>query len=148
MKDTKYVIIHGVDGMEEGYSETEAVLFTSQDDAIQHYEALGDSFKEQGYKVEDTCDSTVLYTHDERTNQILELMPLRADLKGWMVWDQMESSLNPYVFTDIALIRSVMGKQSGNHYHEELDEFLAELQHEDQAMWDVDDVCIHVFKIK
>jgi hypothetical protein len=28
MKDTKYVIIHGVDGMEEGYSETEAVLFT------------------------------------------------------------------------------------------------------------------------
>lgn len=152
MENNKHIVIHGVMGLNEGYSETEFTSFNNERDALHYHQSCTEDLLGQGFisiNEKDRVSFVDGFTHPkgEGQPQFLKYLQVRDyDETMWLVWDQLETEMESVLYSTIALIRMVMPRLEGLP-SEYLDEFLAELQHESQAMIDADDVCLWAFKI-
>lgn len=161
-----YALIHAKAGLSEGYSDTTVEFFRDRDVAIQQKLSLLSSLMELPHEsIESTTNGmrdVITFNEEECEEEVLQVVEIRMQpypqAQGqWFIWDQINSEpdhdhgqwLDSLDECDV--IRRGLGEMQSNDdtiasyipY-----EFVQDVYTGLHAMLDLDDVCLHFFKVK
>ncbi len=162
-----YALIHAKAGLSEGYSDTTVEFFRDRDNAIQHKLSLLSDLMELPHEsVESTTNGmrdVITFNEEECEAEVLQVVEIRRQrIPGlnqgqWFIWNQIDSEpdhdhiewVDSHDECDV--IKRGLGEMqlSGDTIPSYLPyEFVNDVYTSWHSMLDLDDVCLHFFKVK
>ena len=167
-----YALIHAKAGLSEGYSETSVEFFRDRDVAIQHkLSILSDLMDMPHESVESTTNGmrdVITFSEEECEAEVLQVVEVRKRphpapcQNQWFVWNQIDSELDMTTVThhhsqwvvsvdECDVIKRGLDEMqlSGDTIPSYIPfEFVNDVYTSWHSMLDLDDVCLHFFKVE
>ena len=157
-----YAVIHSVESLDEGYSETSVKFFDYAKGAWDEMQSIQDSLSEWDDQSADSFDrdygdskvaipriewgETRRYVYNDSPNQVVTFFSFWRPSGNWcLVYDQVDNK--PSVAKTLDVVRGMVEFSHELTWFSELREKIAELCDEGHTMWDADEVCTHYFEI-
>jgi hypothetical protein len=141
-----YAVIHSVESLDEGYSETSVKFFDYPAGAWQEMQSIqyyGDG-KVAVPRIE--WGETRRYIYNDSPNQVVTFFSFWRPAGDWcLVYDQSDNK--PSVAKVLDVVRGMVEFSHELTWFSELRDKIAELCDEGHTMWDADEVCTHYFAV-
>lgn len=161
-----HAVIHSVESLDEGYSETSVKFFDYPKGAYDEMQSIQDFLDDWDDASADTFDRDYddgttsipriewgetrryIYHDDDSPNQVVTHFSFWRPPGGhWcLVYDQVDNVASVAKVLDV--VRGMVEFSHELTWFSELREKVAELCDEGHTMWDADDVCTHYFVVK
>lgn len=159
-----YAVIHSVESLDEGYSETSVKFFDYAKGAWEEMQSIQDSLSEWDDRSSDSFDRDFgdktafipriewgetrryIYHDDDSPNQVVTFFSFWRPSGDWcLVYDQVNNE--PHIDKTLDVVRGMVEFQHELTWFSELRDKIGELCDEGHTMWDYDDVCTHYFVV-
>lgn len=157
-----YAVIHSVESLDQGYSETSVKFFDYQFGATEEIERIRQSLEPWDDQCGESFDSgpvvppsrlewgetkRFIYDDDDSPNQVVTLFSFWTPLVGdyTLVYNQVDNRAS--VVKTLDAVRSMVEFSHELTWFSELREKIGELCDEGHTMWDADEVCLHYFVV-
>lgn len=156
-----YAIIHSVEGLDTGYSETSVKFFDHAKGAWDEVNRIEDTLFEWDDRTSDSFDRNFddtaiavqrlewgetrryIYKDDDSPNQVVTLFCFWRPQGDWtLVYDQVNNK--PSVRKTLDMVLEWIPARAQQEYYEDL---MNDIRNGEPIIWDGDDKCVHWFPI-
>ena len=155
-----YAVIHSVESLDEGYSETSVKFFDYPAGAWQEMQSIQESLSDwddrNGESFDkDYSDGTVAvpkiewgetrrYVYNDSPNQVVTFFSFWRPSGDWLlVYDQVNNK--PSVSKTLDMVVDWIPARAEQEYYEDM---MNNIRNGEPIMWDYDDGCLHWFPVK
>lgn len=160
-----YAVIHSVESLDEGYSETSVKFFDYAQGAWDEMQRIQDSLSEWDDRSSDSFDRDYndttafipriewgetrrfIYNDDDSPNQVVTFFSFWRPSGDWcLAYDQTDNE--PHVDKTLNVVRELVFRRGQLHdFDYDLDDVLEELCEQGHTLVDVDEYCWHYFVV-
>lgn len=160
-----YAVIHSVESLDEGYSETSVKFFDYPQGAWDEMQSIQDSLSEWDDRSSDSFDRDIgdskaiipriewgetrrfIYHDDDSPNQVLTFFSFWRPSGDWsLVYDQADNV--PTIAKTLDVVRELVFRRGQLHdFDYDLDDVLEELCEQGHTHIDIDEHCCHYFVV-